>query len=304
MNIRPIPGSGLPDTMSANPSNAPKLHRGTDLSVADKLIETILPRGTWRRRAARWLKGKAKKVGRKFKPDRSTHIFVACFQKAGSTYLTELLSEITGFPSRALVAAYGHNDQDVHEYALEEVAYKNSVTQQHAKGTANNVELLKKFGIKPVVLVRDIFDVTVSLFDHIEGGRHRVPTGFVHREYWNLSRDQKILYIIRVHLPWYFNFFVSWREAAQELQVRWLTYEELFADQVATVSRVLEFYGLPADPYRIQTAIRATAKRPTRFNVGVSGRGKSLSEFHKQSILDIASVWGIDKNDIRMIGIT
>jgi len=276
-----------------------------DRSGTDGLIETFLPRGTWRRQAARWLKSGVQRIRRKVDPDRGTHIFVACFQKSGSTYLTELLSEITGFPSRALVEAYGHNDQDVHAYALEDVQRKNSVTQQHAKGTANNVELLKRYGIKPVVLVRDIFDVTVSLYDHIEKGRHRVPTGYVHREYWNLSREQKLLYLVRVHLPWYFNFFVSWREASHEMQVLWLTYEELFADQLATVSRVLGFYGLAADQATIQEAIRATtAGRSTRFNVGVAGRGQGLSEAHKQAILDIASVWGIDKQDMRRIGIT
>ena len=243
-------------------------------------------------------------LGRTIRPDRGTHIFVACFQKSGSTYLTELLSEITGFPSRALVAAYGHNDQDVHELALEDVEHKSSVTQQHAKGTANNVELLKKYGIRPVVLVRDIFDVMVSLYDHIERGRDRVPTGFVHREYRSLTKDQKLLYLVRIHAPWYFNFFVSWREASSTIDVLWLTYEELFADQVATVSRILAFYGRSADQATIEAAIRSTTgSRSTRFNVGVSGRGRDLPALHRQAIVDLASVWGIDTQDMRRIGI-
>ena len=265
----------------------------------------LFPRGSRRRRGARWLKRNVKQFRRTIRPDRHVHIFVACFQKSGSTYLTELLSEITGFPSRALVAAYGHNDQDVHEYALEEVEGRSSVTQQHAKGTANNVDLLKKFGIRPVVLVRDIFDVTISLYDHIERGRDRVPTGFVHREYRNLTRDEKLLYLVRVHLPWYFNFFVSWREASGALDTLWLTYEGLFADQVATVSRVLEFYGLSTDRATIEAAIRSTAgAKRTRFNVGVAGRGRDLPALHRQAVLDLAAVWGIDKRDMQMIGIS
>ncbi len=269
-----------------------------------KTIETWFPRGTWRRRGARWLKRNVKQLSRTIRPDRSTHIFVACFQKSGSTYLTELLSEITGFPSRALVAAYGHNDQDVHEFALEDVERESSVTQQHAKGTANNVALLEKYGIKPVVLVRDIFDVTVSLYDHIERGRDRVPTGFVHREYWRLTKDEKLLYLVRIHAPWYFNFFVSWREASSSIDVLWLTYEELFADQVGTVSRVLGFYGLSAERATIEAAIRSTTgARSTRFNVGVSGRGRDLPALHRQAIIDIAAVWGIDKHEMLRIGI-
>jgi hypothetical protein len=288
-------------TSAAGPGAAPAT---SSRSGTDRLIETLLPRGTLRRQGARWLKSSVKRIRRKLAPERSTHIFVACFQKSGSSYLTELLSEITGFPSRALLDAYGHNEQDVHAHALEDVEGQDTVTQQHARGTTNNVKLLQRFRIKPVVLVRDIFDVTVSLYDHIEGGRHVVPTGYVHREYWNLSRDQKLLYLIRVHLPWYFNFFVSWREASRDMPVLWLTYEELFADQVATVSRVLEFYGLAVDPAAIQEAIRATtAGRHIRYNVGVAGRGQGLSALHKQAIVDIASVWGIDRQDMRMIGI-
>jgi hypothetical protein len=203
-----------------------------------------------------------------------------------------------------MVVAYAHNEQDVHEYALEEFTRRSSVTQQHARGTDNNVALLKKFNIKPVVLVRDLFDVTVSLLDHIDGGRHRMPTGYVHKEYWKLTRDERLLYLIRVHLPWYFNFFVSWREATGQLPVLWLTYEELFADQLAAVTRVLEFYGLPVDRERISAAIAATAAKPTRFNVGVSGRGQGLTEHHKRAILELAEVWGIDKSEMRTIGIT
>jgi hypothetical protein len=168
--------------------------------------------------------------------------------------------------------------------------------------------LLKEFNIKPIVLVRDVFDVVISLYDHIERGRHRSPTGYVHREYAGMSVDDKLLYLIRIHLPWYFNFLISWREAADEIDVFWLTYEELFSDQIETVSRILEFYGLPVTKDRIREAIdELTAKRKSiehvRFNVGIAGRGQRLSPRHRQAILDIADVWKIDDETFRMIGI-
>jgi hypothetical protein len=274
--------------------------------LIDNLVEVLLPRGSGRRNAARRLKAFVMKGARKLNPDQSTHIFVACFQKSGSTYLTELLSEITEFPSKAMVHRYGHNEQDVNEHALEYFTYTNSVTQQHTKGTDNNVALLKKYNIKPVILVRNIFDVVTSLYDHIEKGRHRVPTGYVHKEYMSMSKDDKLLYIVRVHIPWYFNFLISWREAAQDIDVLWVTYEELFSNQVETASRVLRFYGLPVDKDRIRAAISELANKPTRirFNVGISGRGESLSPKHKQAILDIATVWKVDRKDMQPIGIS
>lgn len=277
-------------------------------SSVDHLIEVLLPRGSGRRDAARRAKAVARKIVRRLRPDRSAHIFVACFQKSGSSYLTEVLSEITGFESRAIVAAYGHNEQDVSRSVLEQLAYRNSVSQQHARGTDNNVALLNEFNVKPIVLVRDIFDVVVSLYDHIEKGRHRVPTGYVHREYFGMSEDEKLLYIIRIHLPWYFNFLVSWRDAAGRIDVCWLTYEELFSDQPSAVARVLDFYDLPTAPAKIREAIAAaTAKRRSveviRFNVGIAGRGQRLSSRHKQAILDIAGVWKIDEKTLRKVGI-
>jgi hypothetical protein len=269
------------------------------------MINDLLPSGSGRRQAARWLKQKLSYIRNEIRPDRSTHIFVACFQKSGSTYLTNLLSDITGFPSRAMVAAYGHCEQDVHEYALREWTYRSSVTQQHAKGTYENIEALKKFKIRPVVQVRNIFDVTVSLYDHIERGRNRVPTGYVHEEYKDMTEDEKLLYLIRVHLPWYFNFLISWREASQEIDTLWISYEQLFADQVATVSRILEFYDLPVDRQSIRAAIEETAKKKSanRFNVGTAGRGQSLSDMHKDAIRELAAVWHTDSADMELIGI-
>jgi hypothetical protein len=275
------------------------------VSLRGHLIASLLPLGSGRRRSAQWFKKKVKTIGRKIRPDRSTHIFVTCFQKSGSTYLTNLLSKVTGFPSRAMVAAYAHCEQDTHEYSLEAWVYRSSVTHQHAKGGNENIRLLKRYNVKPVVQVRDIFDVTGSLFDHIERGRHVVPTGYVHQEYFDMTEDEKLSYIIRIHLPWYFNFFMSWREASRGLDALWVTYEQLFSDQVGTVSRVLEFYGLPVDSDRVRSAIGEIAENTeaNRFNVGIPGRGQNLSERHKEAILDLANVWRVGETEMEMIGI-
>ena len=96
------------------------------------------------------------------------NIFVACFPKSGSTYVTTLLSELTGFPIVPAVQFFGQNEQDLFEPALQPFRGRSTVTQQHVKGTNNNLRLMKEYGIRPVVLVRDIFDVLLSLHDHFE----------------------------------------------------------------------------------------------------------------------------------------
>ena len=98
---------------------------------------------------------------------------------------------------------------------------------------------------------------------------------------------------------------MSWREASRVLDALWVTYEQMFSDQVGTVSRILEFYGLPADSDRIRSAIGEIADNSevNWFNVRSPGRGQNLSERHKQASLDLANVWRVGKTDMEMIGI-
>jgi len=234
----------------------------------------------------------------------TTNIFIVCMPKSGSTYLRVLLSEITGFPRVSAVQFYGHNEQDIFELALRQFDGASSITQQHVKGTENNVMLMKKYGIKPVVLVRNIFDILLSLHDHIEREDHRAPEGYVHKEYFSMSKEEKLLYLIRIHLPWFFNFYVSWREASKEIDTLWTSYEELFSDQMGTVSQILSFYGLSVDRDKIQSAMSAMENRDTRRDEGTSGRGASLSETHKKAVLELASVWKLGEKEMEIIGVS
>jgi hypothetical protein len=237
------------------------------------------------------------------KASNATHILIACFPKSGSTYLSRLLVEITGFPHVGLVQYYEHNEPDIYKPALENAAQKNTITQQHVKGTVNNIALLKKFNIKPVILTRNIYDVVISIYDHIENTDHRIPLGYVHKQYFEMTRESKIDFIIKIILPWYFNFFVSWIEASQEIETLWLSYDELFSNQRDTVEKILNFYSLPINPEKIEEAMPAVKGKKTRFNVGISGRGASLSNAQKEMVVRTAEVWRVDPSIMKTIGI-
>jgi len=237
------------------------------------------------------------------KPEEKTHILVTCFQKSGSTYLARLLREITGFCRARLCQFYGNNEQDICQFRIKKFYRVNSVTQQHIKGTDNNIALMKKHYFKPVVLTRNILDVLMSLHDHIEIEDHRSPTGYVHKEYFEMNKEEKLMYLIRIHLPWYFNFFISWQEASQTMDVLWISYEELFSNQCKTVQKILDFYGISASTNQIKSAISAIKTKNTRLNVGKSGRGESLSAAHKKAILDLAVCWKVNKEVMKIIGV-
>jgi hypothetical protein len=155
-----------------------------------------------------------------------------------------------------------------------------------------------------VVLVRNIFDTLVSLDDHLRQEDHRAPTGYVHRQCWQMDFEDRLDYLIQVHLPWYFNFFVSWREAADRIQILWMTYERLFDDVPHALAEVLTFHGLSVGHERLTQVADTLRDADTRFNKGVCGRGDDLlSEAHKDAIRRLAAVWQLDTGALALIGL-
>jgi hypothetical protein len=235
--------------------------------------------------------------------DRRVNIFIACFPKSGSTHVSEVLRRATGLPLIGAVQFYGHNEQDLYEPALRVLATTSSVTQQHVKGTGVNVELMLRYGIRPVVLLRDVFDALVSLHDHFEREGTATPVGFVHREYTSLAFEERMRFLVHLHLPWYLHFLMSWREAGERIEVLWTSYEEVFADQVPAFRRILAFYDLAVEDAVIERAIE-TAGRGRRFNVGVAGRGREMvSAECREAALRIGAAWGAGADLMERIGL-
>lgn len=251
----------------------------------------------------KYLKYKFYKIHKNGVFKKTTNIFIACFPKSGSTYLAILLSKVTGFKILNAMQFAKHNEQDIYKVKLRKFLSVNSVTQQHARGTENNVGLLIKYNIKPIILVRNIFDTLISYYDHLENEDYRVPMGFVHKEYFNMARQEKLDFLIKVHLPWYFNFLMSWREASKDINTLWITYDQLFTDQTNTIQKILKFYKLSRSNNDIKSAIATIKKRKTRFNIGISGRGKLISEQQKREIVNLARVWKVKSRELELIGI-
>ncbi|HTU25606.1 MAG TPA: sulfotransferase domain-containing protein [Pirellulales bacterium] len=231
------------------------------------------------------------------------HIFVACFPKSGSTFLAKALQGLTGYPEYHAAEEYVPNEQDISRRKLLK-ARRLSVIQQHTKGTKTNLNILREFGMRPIVHVRNLFDVVVSLRDHFYGQDHHFPTGYVHREFWQLSERDQYDFLIQMHLPWYFNFLVSWHEAQRYFGLIMTSYEELFADPASTLRRLADFYGLAADDAAIERALDYAASQPTGFNKGISGRGRQmLTTAQRDAICRMAKVWQVDRKITRSVGI-
>jgi hypothetical protein len=232
------------------------------------------------------------------------HIFIACVPKSGSTFLKSLLLTLTGYRDAFMVNSASQFEQELYLPTLRNTAHLDTVTQQHCRASDVNVQMMQAFDIRPVVLVRDIFDSVMSLFDFYNGGAS--SNSYFREDYQSLDPATKIDLIIDNFVPWYFQFVASWSlaEKQKRLEVLWLGYEELIADKSDSVQKVLGFYGLGAPLRGIEKTIKETEskKGKTRFNKGVTGRGQmGLSGEQKKRIFRFAKYY--PATDFARIGI-
>ncbi|HMS43633.1 MAG TPA: sulfotransferase domain-containing protein [Pyrinomonadaceae bacterium] len=237
--------------------------------------------------------------------DIGRHIFITCAPKSGSTFLKNVLVAVTDFKDVFSVFAALQNEHELDLPQFVKFGKENKVTQQHARASEANIQMMQAFGVKPIVLVRNIFDSTASLLDFYTKG-FTFSTFFDKEEFLSFDDEQKIDLLIEFAIPWYFQFVASWQRAEREgrVEMLWLTYEEMIADKVSTVEKVLEFNGLDAPREIIEQKIAEIESdgEKNRFNKGVAGRGKViLSEVQKTRIANLAKYF--PSTDFSMLGL-
>lgn len=219
-------------------------------------------------------------------------LFIACMPKSGSSWLLNGLTTLTGFPRSAYVFAFLQNEQELYLPDMIAGARADAVIQQHCRATAANLQLMQAFAIRPVVLVRNLFDTVISLTDFYATGAS-VNT-FVHRDFATLQRAQQLDLVIDHFAPWYLQFVASWAiaEEEQRLDFAWLTYEDMMADKTAAIANLNDYFNLGKSAGEIEaTLARIEDDRvKNRFNKGVAGRGDSeLNADQKGRLVRLAS---------------
>jgi hypothetical protein len=232
------------------------------------------------------------------------HIFIACVPKSASTFLKNVLVELTGYRDLFTVYAAGQSEHEIYLPTLLASAHLDTVTQQHCRASDANVHLMQAFGIRPAILVRNIFDSVMSLLDFYNKGASF--NTYFRADFQSLDENTRIDLIIDNVVPWYLQFIASWDlvEKQKRLDVLWLSYEELTADKPSTVENILGFYGLGASRRAIEHTIRGmeSGRRNIRFNKGVAGRGTTgLSAEQKSRISRLAGYY--PSTDFSRIGL-
>src|SRR5947208_10982458 len=118
------------------------------------------------------------------------HLFIACVPKSASTFLKNLLLNLSGYRDLFTVYAAGQTEHEIYLPTLRESAHLDTVTQQHCRASDANVHLMQAFGIRPVVLVRNIFDSVMSLLDFYDQGAFQ--TSYFRADWPVLDKETKI----------------------------------------------------------------------------------------------------------------
>ncbi|GAB4284895.1 MAG: hypothetical protein Kow0068_10100 [Marinilabiliales bacterium] len=102
----------------------------------------------------------------------------------GLLILPRIISEVTGIKPHRVVYQFLRNEQDIYLPAMiDAVLFKNFITQQHTRATQPNLKILNDYKIRPIILVRNIFDVVISLRDYLLIAA-KMPMAFVTEDFF------------------------------------------------------------------------------------------------------------------------
>lgn len=205
-----------------------------------------------------------------------------CTPKSASTflgkYLNETFSSDSDYKFVSAVPEYLNRHQYVCVYSLWnrlqhiESNVKIITAHQHALPTTDLLSLLSEKHLV-IVQTRGILDTVVSILDHWKRESPSGPWIINLPEYVDkLSDDQKIDLIIMHYVPWHISFIQGWLLAAQSnTNIKIINYESVTTNTSEVLNKFFPNYA-----GKLKTNHIDGIKAASRFNKGISGRGKML----------------------------
>jgi len=226
-----------------------------------------------------------------------SNIFLAAAIRSGSTHIATSLCKLLGMRMGRTSGFHGEGEEEqiVNPYtAAILMPYGGFVFQQHTKATSVNMQLLKSFDNKIIVLTRNILDSLVSLREWINSEESGVIPGLkIPEDFVEWQEHAQWVWLTYHALPWYTSFVFSWLKQ----DVYWIDYDAYYADQVKGVKGIFSRFGIPPPE---DNAIAAVVNNRFHIRTGKSGRGKELfPEALHDTVLEHFLSWGRWANPIR-----
>ncbi len=224
------------------------------------------------------------------------HILVACMPKSGSSFLSNCIASYHGFRHGILVPDYGVREQEMCELRLEKFNSRPYVAQLHVRNSEWTQKLIQRYGITPVVLVRDLLDVVVSVRDHIRKDFTFGSLITLTDRHRNISYDELDSLIVQFAMPWYISFYVGWRKDPKAM---FLNYEDVTADPATAMVKIFDKAGFEYTQDGIDEALDKVQQKQSRnrFNKGVKGRGQKILTEARQKLVDMMAHYPEFKDD-------
>src|SRR5579871_4444622 len=96
-------------------------------------------------------------------PGGGKHILIACMPKSASTYLCGAISNLPGMKEAVLTVGHHRREQELCPLECALVHNFNYVASHHVRYSDATREIMRRYSIFPVILVRNIYDCVVSL---------------------------------------------------------------------------------------------------------------------------------------------
>jgi hypothetical protein len=178
---------------------------------------------------------------------RPNWIFVACMMKSGSSYITRKLRNATGYRQKSPVSYYVDMDHNIDIRMMDSMIRRRLVCQLHTPGNLYNIELMNRYGIRPVLLIRDPRDVIVSHHDHFFLETPISPMVRIEPGWYAWDKEKRIEYLMYHLLPYVVAWYRTWWQNKGRIEHLVVRYEELLGSEESKFQlfeRILVFHGL------------------------------------------------------------
>jgi len=198
--------------------------------------------------------------------------------KSSSTFCTQVLARLLRAEVyKDIVVQDRFTPKDLQVASIVNRRDRATVSQVHLVATGANLRIMKTFRIPAVILLRNLFDIVISLRDHMKVNEF-FSSILIPNRYLSLSEGDKVDYIIDTAVPWMVTFYVSWVQALErgDIRTEFVFYEDMIGDPVTFFRKSCQCLGVSTTDADIRATLEQVEKSPTtRFNVGKAGRGAS-----------------------------
>lgn len=212
------------------------------------------------------------------------HILITCMPKSGSTFLSNTLASYPGVSRRKLLPTYGAREQELCELRLCLYNGTTYVAQQHLRNSEWTEEMIRRYGLSTVVLVRDLLDCVASIRDHIRQTKNFGALIALPAHFETMTDEELENLIVQMAMPWYISFYKSWQNTPGVLHVN---YADVSTNPAKTVGEILDYAGIEKTDAHVEKALQDVQGKRTRFNKGVAGRGRDVSASAQEKLRDM-----------------